>query len=47
MNEWEWHMLEDKPSLESVTIAGVPVRPGDRVRLSPKKGGDGDRKSVV
>jgi hydrogenase maturation protease len=40
MNEWEWHMLEDKPSLESVTIAGVPVRPGDHVRLSPKKGGD-------
>lgn len=40
MNQWEWHLLEDRPSLESVTIAGVQVRPGDRVRLRPKKAGD-------
>ncbi len=40
MNEWEWHMLEDKPSLESVLIGGVQVGPGNRVRLHPKKGGD-------
>ena len=40
MNEWEFHLLEDKPSLESVTIAGVQVKPGDRVRLRPRKGGD-------
>ncbi len=40
MNQWEWHLLEDKPLLESVTIAGVQVKLGDRVRLRPKKGGD-------
>jgi hydrogenase maturation protease len=40
MNEWEWHMLEDKPSVDSVTIAGAQVRTGDRVRLRPRKGGD-------
>jgi hydrogenase maturation protease len=40
MNEWEWHLLEDKPSIESVTIAGTEVRTGDRVRLRPRKGGD-------
>jgi hydrogenase maturation protease len=40
MNEWEWHMLEDKPSVDRVTIAGAEVRTGDRVRLRPRKGGD-------
>jgi hydrogenase maturation protease len=40
MNEWEWHLLEDKPAVESVAIDGVQVRPGDRVRLRPKPGGD-------
>lgn len=40
MNEWEWHLLEDKPSIESVTIDGTEVRTGDRVRLRPRKGGD-------
>jgi hydrogenase maturation protease len=40
MNEWEWHLLEDKPSIESVAIAGTEVRTGDRVRLRPRKGGD-------
>jgi hydrogenase maturation protease len=40
MNEWEWHLLEDKPAVDSVTIAGVPVRTGDRVRLRPRSGGD-------
>ncbi len=40
MNEWEWQLLEDKPPVTSVEIAGVTVRPGDRVRLCPRKGGD-------
>lgn len=40
MNEWEWHLLEDKNSLEGVTIGGVPVKAGDRVRLRPRKAGD-------
>jgi hydrogenase maturation protease len=40
MNEWEWNLLEDKASLDHVEIGGVIVRPGDRVRLHPKSGGD-------
>jgi hypothetical protein len=40
MNEWEWQLLEDKTSVGWVTIAGVEVRVGDRVRLRPRRGGD-------
>ena len=40
MNEWEWNLLEDKTTLDRVEIEGVTVRPGDRVRLNPKEGGD-------
>lgn len=40
MNEWEWNLLEDKTSLDHIDINGVAVRPGDRVRLHPKEGGD-------
>jgi hydrogenase maturation protease len=40
MNEWEFNLLEDKPSLESVTIVGVEVKIGERVRLRPRDGGD-------
>jgi len=40
MNEWEWHLLEDHPSLEQIIVAGVELRRGDRVRLRPKAGGD-------
>src|SRR5579863_2824118 len=40
MNEWEWQLLEDKSSVESVEIQGAPVRRGDRVRLRPRAGGD-------
>lgn len=40
MNEWEWNLLEDKATLDHVEINGVTVRPGDRVRLRPKLGGD-------
>jgi len=40
MNEWEWQSLEDKTRLESISIAGVELRPGDNVRLLPRAGGD-------
>jgi len=40
MNEWEWQLLEDKVSIESVSVEGVQVRRGDRVKLRPRSGGD-------
>jgi len=40
VNDWEWHLLEDKVLLESVSIGGVELRPGDSVRLRPRAGGD-------
>lgn len=40
MNESDWNNLEDRPKLESVRIFGVDLKPGDRVRLWPKKGAD-------
>lgn len=33
-----WDM--DRPAPEAVTIAGTMVRPGSRVRLAPRPGGD-------
>lgn len=40
MNEWEWSLLEDKTPIEQVNILGVELKPGDRVRLRPRAGGD-------
>jgi hypothetical protein len=40
MNEWEWHLLEDKKPLDRLTIGGISVRPGDLVKLCPRSGGD-------
>ena len=40
MNEWEWQLLEDKTTVDRLTIEGVDVRVGDRVRLRPRQGGD-------
>jgi hypothetical protein len=40
MNEWEWQLLEDKPTLDQITVDGVDFKPGDRVRLCPWHGGD-------
>lgn len=40
MNEWEWSLLEAKSRLDSIEVAGVTIRPGDRVRLHPEEGGD-------
>jgi hydrogenase maturation protease len=40
MNEWEWQFLEEKTPLDHLEISGVEVKPGSRVRLRPRKGGD-------
>ena len=40
MNEYEWHLLEDKNRVESLEIGGAEVRCGDHVRLRPRQGGD-------
>lgn len=40
MNEWEWQLLEDKPTLESAVANGVEIKRNDRVRLHPKQGAD-------
>jgi hypothetical protein len=40
LNEWEWQLLEDKTPLDHVSVGGVALRPGDRVRLKPRQGGD-------
>jgi hydrogenase maturation protease len=40
MNERDWLLLEDKSVLDRLTISGVEVKTGDRVRLFPRKGGD-------
>ena len=52
MNEWEFELLEEKAPAQSVTVSGVEVKKGARVRLRPRAGGDIfdlalDRKSVV
>jgi hypothetical protein len=39
MNEWEWQLLEDKTP-GHVVVAGIELKPGDRVRLKPRAGGD-------
>ena len=40
MNELDWHLLEDKPALESVAVDGVEFKRGDRVRIRPRQNGD-------
>jgi hypothetical protein len=40
MNEWEWHLLEDRSSLDYVDVGGVAIKKGDRVHLRPRAGGD-------
>ncbi|MGH9406962.1 MAG: hypothetical protein ACRD3D_14165 [Terriglobia bacterium] len=40
MNEWEWQLLEDRNTVDSVSISGAELRAGGRVRLFPRKGGD-------
>ncbi len=40
MNDWEWELLEDRTSLNVVSVNGNALRPGDRVRLKPRAQGD-------
>ncbi|MBC7929293.1 MAG: hypothetical protein H7Z38_01900 [Rubrivivax sp.] len=40
MNEWEWQLLEEKTTVDSVTVSGAEIRTGMRVRLRPRAGGD-------
>lgn len=40
MNEWEWQLLEAKHPAGELQIASVAVKPGHRVRLHPRQGGD-------
>jgi hypothetical protein len=40
MNEWEWQLLEDQSPLDHIDVLGVALKPGDRVRLKPRSGGD-------
>ncbi len=40
MNEWEWQLLEAKKPVEDLRISDIEVRPGSRVRLRPRAGGD-------
>src|SRR6202043_1474703 len=40
MNEWEWQLLEEKTLVDHLEILGVDMRPGSRVRLPPRPGGD-------
>jgi hypothetical protein len=40
MNDWEWRLLEERTPLESANAGGIELRPGDRVRLNPRAGGD-------
>lgn len=40
MNESDWTNLERRPGLESVRLYGIELRPGDRVRLWPKRQAD-------
>ncbi len=40
MNEWEWQLLEDKKIVENVTVGGIAIHAGSRVRLRPRAGGD-------
>jgi hydrogenase maturation protease len=40
MNEWEWQLLEAKQPVDNLRIGDTEVRPGSRVRLRPRAGGD-------
>ena len=40
MNEWNGIFSKTNPRSISVTVDGVELKPGDLVRLRPRKGGD-------
>ncbi|HMF56129.1 MAG TPA: hypothetical protein VK619_07270 [Pyrinomonadaceae bacterium] len=40
MNEWEWQLLEERTQPDHVSVCGIELGPGARVRLRPRAGGD-------
>ena len=40
MNEWEWHLFEDRNELAQVNLSGRELKAGDHVLLRPRAGGD-------
>src|SRR5271155_477948 len=40
MNEWEWQLLEAKKPVDDLRIDDIEIKPGSRVRLRPRPGGD-------
>jgi hypothetical protein len=40
MTARDWRFLEETPALASVRVCGVDLKPGSRVRLRPRGGGD-------
>ena len=40
MNQKDWFSLESRPPLNCVRVGGIELKPGDRVRLRPRAGGD-------
>jgi hypothetical protein len=40
MSEYGWRLPEEKAPLEHVRVLDVDLRPGDHVRLRPRRGGD-------
>jgi|SRR5262252_3926134 len=40
MNQLDFQILEDQTPLESVTVLGVDLKPGDQVRIKPNGRGD-------
>jgi hypothetical protein len=40
MNDWEWHLLEDRDPVDEVNVRGFALKRGDRIRLRPRAGGD-------
>jgi len=40
VNEWEWQLLEDKTTVDHLSLNGAELRVGSRVRLRPRARGD-------
>jgi len=40
VNDFEWHLLEDKPAIDHLFVDGAELHVGGKVRLRPRPGGD-------
>lgn len=40
MNEWEWQLLEERTQVDHVSVCGIELGSGARVRLRPRARGD-------